>query len=464
MYKQLVSSERLRQSTEQGRSLLKEVESDKGRVVFSAPFRRMQSKAQVFSLESNAAVRSRLTHSMEVAHIGRYIVQEIKRIEDNKSKQGLLVDFSEMSSLVETIVETSCLLHDIGNPPFGHLGEKAIQEWFEQHSNELHIQATGKDIDKKNSRYMDFANFDGNPQGVRIVTNLQGDPGKHGLNLTCTQIASLIKYPRKSIDNESKYKKIGIFTSEYKQVDKVWDVLGLDWGIRHPLVYLMEAADDIAYNLSDIEDGIEKRIVDEEKVISSLVSNFNELGLDNFVEYLKPKGEQIVSNFVAFRTKMIGELVIHAAESYIRNHESIVQGDQPSIFDKENDDKYSMALKSINDYCRDTFYSSAEAEDIEIAGYNIVYGLLEKFSILLAMPSDDFQILVSEMKGKDLQRRMFSKFPSRWVEHYKIAISSNPNDEWFIRVQLLVDYISGMTDDFALKVHKLLHGIEIKVI
>jgi len=463
-YESQVNTSRIRTSSSRhSRSERQEIESDRGRVLFSAPLRRLQSKAQVFSLESNAAVRSRLTHSMEVSHVGRYIVQRIKQIAIEKNYSKL----AEECDLIETIVETTCLLHDIGNPPFGHLGEKAIQEWFKENANKYHFLATEKTIDKNSSWYKDFLAFDGNPQGLRIVLNLQGNPGEKGFNLTLSQLATLIKYPATSTD-KNKFNKIGVFTSEKKDVEYIWNKLDLDWGKRYPLMFLMEAADDIAYSLSDIEDGIEKRVINEREVLAQLHRIFTKRGLKDFAGLINDaRKSTVTSPFVAFRTYMINKMVEQAANKFVVNWKDISAGEFDGIFcldDNEEGDDCSKAINIINTYCSETLYRSAEAEDIEIAGYNIVHGLMDKFSILLQLDKDEFISLAKKGKGKALCRRMISKLPNSLVQHYLYAIETDEENEWFRRVQLIVDYISGMTDDFSLKVFRLIHGIKVEII
>ncbi|RTE64493.1 dGTPase [Amphritea opalescens] len=466
MEDKLFSIERLRQSSSTDtRTSKQQFESDRGRVLFSSPLRRLQSKAQVFSLESNAAVRSRLTHSIEVAHVGRYIAQQLVLVAEKEKDSQLLDKFV----LIEPIVETACLLHDIGNPPFGHLGEKAIQEWFRDNSNSIHKKSKNNDIDKSNSYYNDFINFDGNPQGARIAITLQGFPDQKGLNLTVAQIGAIIKYPQFSDElskGSSKYKKIAAFSSEKEILIEAWKKLGLKWGQRHPLVYLMEASDDIAYSLSDIEDGIEKTIITESEVIAFLEDKFS--AFQDEIKNCIPKSDsaqcKVVGRFVGFRTNMINLLTKYAAEYFFKNREDFCAGTRKSIFDNSNDDDYSKALNIINNYCREKLYESKEAEDIEIAGYNIVHGLLDKFSLLLSLEQKDFKDLVDGNGKNNLERRMFSKLPKSLVDHYKYSVDNDPDNEWFIRFQLIVDYISGMTDDFSLKLYRLFHGIEVNIV
>jgi dGTPase len=470
---ELISTKRLRTSTTtDSRTAKQQFESDRGRVIFSPAFRRMQSKAQVFSLESNAAVRSRLTHSLEVAHIGKYISQIVlKKLNEATfetiEKQQAYKQLIDVAENIEPIIETACFLHDIGNPPFGHLGEDAIKEWFKSNASTLFKESTTKSINKHSQRYLDIENFDGNPQGLRIALTLQGEKGKKGLNLTYTQIASLIKYPRTSKDDNI-YKKIGVFSSEENDIKKIWKDLKLKKGERHPFVYIMEASDDIAYCLSDIEDGIEKNIISSHEVLQHLKIEFNKLSDKIFLKCIPETNDSdaIISPYVSFRIKMINNYVEEAANRYI-NH-SLKDNFGNAFFDKDNDDNYSKALKIIREFCRENLYKSPEAEDIEIAGYNIVYGLLEKFSILMSLNRSDFKSLVDKnTKGLHLQNRMFGKLPAKLILHYQQQLSdSNESDqtEWFLRLQLIIDYISGMTDEFSLQFYRLLNGIEIKTL
>ncbi|MFT7389034.1 MAG: dGTPase [Candidatus Endobugula sp.] len=464
MKKDYFTVERLRKSTSKVIVPPKQqFESDRGRVLFSAPLRRLQSKAQVFSLESNAAVRSRLTHSIEVAHVGRYITHQLTKIAKEKNDKELI----EQCLMIEPLVETACLLHDIGNPPFGHLGERAIQDWFGEHAEKLYDKSLNKKIDKKNTYYTDFENFDGNPQGARIVVTLQGKPDQYGLNLTAAQIGTIIKYPQFSnelIESNSQFKKIAAFTSEKKQINKAWGMLGLEWGERHPLVFLMEASDDIAYSLSDIEDGIEKGIITEPMVMDFLSKEFDVLSEDirNCIPEKDSRQLDVVTEFVGFRTNMINLLTQKAALFFYENQSKLSTGSIKAIFD--NGDDYSKALKIIGSFCREKLYCSKEAEDIEIAGYNVVHGLLDKFSLLMKLEKEGFAKLVMGEGKNNLERRMFSKLPNSLVKHYSAALELDADNEWFLRFQLIVDYVSGMTDDYALKLYRLLHGIEVSIV
>ena len=213
--KKFLNPIRRKQATESGRSLLQEVTSDRVRVIFSNPFRRLQQKAQVFSLEPNTAVRSRMTHSIEVSHIGKSICLLVaKQLKANKRNDIVALSFIENANIIAELVETTCLMHDIGNPPFGHFGEKAIQDWFKNNASKcVKLSIKKMSIEEKrniNKLLFDFIQFDGNCQGLRLITKLQWDIDEFGLNLSYPQLASFIKYlrkPKRQASSEPFYKK-----------------------------------------------------------------------------------------------------------------------------------------------------------------------------------------------------------------------------------------------------------------
>mgnify|MGYP000047110744 CR=1 FL=1 len=240
-------------------------ESDRGRIINSAAVRRLQQKTQVFPLERNAAVRSRLTHSLEVMQVGRFItrklISKMQRLDSHKS------DIEGLEDALESIVEMSCLMHDVGNPPFGHFGERAIQDWLSSNLGDCIRAAFEDKTNAHESTYVpedlikDIIGFEGNAQGIRIITNLQK------LNLTKTQIASVLKYTRcgteerPSDEQHPQYyllKKVGYYFSEKSIVEEVVSFHGLANRHRHPIAYIMEAADDISYCIADLEDAVDK--------------------------------------------------------------------------------------------------------------------------------------------------------------------------------------------------------------
>lgn len=424
----LVQETRLRRSTQGARGLLIASESDKGRVINSGAFRRLQQKAQVFPLEPNAAVRTRLTHSIEVSQIGRHLAQKI--IEGFGSSTG---NYGKLAAFVN-VVETACLLHDIGNPPFGHLGESAVKEWFS---------------DKRNGcvGLRDLQAFDGNPQGFRLMTLLSG-ADNYGLNLTCTLLLSTVKYPW-DLSGRPEGKKIGLFTSDTENYSKVCDELNWEPGKRFPFMRLMDTADDIAYSMSDLEDGLEKRIVSEDDLIK-------EFGADSFPNNgLKP--------FVAFKINVINQAVNAAAESFITNIDDILAGCEFELIDKNTE--IGELLRTVGRFARAKIYSDEAAEKVELAGRGVIKGLLNHFGELLKLPEEDFSALIAnnhdiiKERSLDFQIRLLRRLPRSYIEKYQ---SSTKGTEAERRSHLLVDFISGMTDDFALETYQILEGIKIK--
>jgi len=279
-YREKLKSTRFLQSTIDGRDFNEEMESDRGRAINSAAVRRLQQKTQVFPFESNSAVRSRLTHSLEVQQVGRYISKLIiKELKDSYP------DISNYSEGFVSAVEVACLLHDIGNPPFGHFGEEAINLWTAGFLTE-EIKRRFSSEEKCDIYVKDLCNFEGNAQGLRILHQLQS------LNLTYTQLACLIKYTRPAFEekpckDENKYKyrkkKPGYYFSELEIYKKIKQDLSINSGCRFPLVYIMEAADDISYCIADIDDAIDKGIISYQKVDSEIRK------LENYGRTLKVK-------------------------------------------------------------------------------------------------------------------------------------------------------------------------------
>lgn len=485
-YKQLLTPIRQRTSTyaDQNRTLAVETESDRGRIIFSNAFRRLQQKAQVFPLESNAAVRTRLTHSLEVAHTGRYLSQKIieKLPQYFSDYQRSWLSKNEQAFL--NIVESACLIHDIGNPPFGHFGEAAIRDWFKYSGQTIAKEAlkNSSNISKYlSTEFKDFVAFDGNAQGLRVITKLQGDDGRTGLNLTFPLIASYMKYgcpPQDSLlgGGDGPYKKPGYFNTEKTLINTIRDALDLEQNARHPLSYVMEAADDIAYCLSDIEDGIEKNLLTEDTLFFSLEQAWQDLcdlqpdqGSGFIPRLIQNAGNSpSVGRYTIFKTSLINHLVEYAADQYCKNHRDILTGTADGLIRGKT--KEQTALKAVRKVVGDTIFRSDEAEGVELAGYSVIRGLLEEFSATLSLPKDQFSILFSgdseaiRKGGMDYEWRLLNRISAKARRAYEIATQEKDTcdvQEWHLRAHMLVDYISGMTDDYALQTYQLLAGIKV---
>ncbi|MBL0494880.1 dGTPase [Aeromonas veronii] len=509
--KTLIKTDRHRESSAKHTSILAATQSDRARLIYSAPFRRLQQKAQVFSLESNSAVRSRLTHSIEVSHIGRYIVAKITEMItnashiDNCDKQY----WKENGLAISNIVETACLMHDIGNPPFGHFGEAAIVEWAK--SDELKnaiSEAIKEEKINKDQILEDFYHFDGNPQGFRVITKLQGDDGFNGLNLTYSQLASFLKYthsPATKSSSEDKpfTKKIGFFETEKHIIHDAWKALNMPSHSRHPLGFLMEASDDISYCISDIEDGIEKGIITfehfREKIKSHAEKELKNIPDDSQYKELLAKlislkdEESPISAFLRFKTSLQNILVQDVADYFIENYNEFINFKVEKEIIFKGTHSHSI-LKALKTYTGKYLFSSCEAEEMELSGFSIIYGILSEYQKLLRLDKHQFISLVINDADKikehnlNLHRRLFNRLPSRHVKAYIAAllnsalqplkieeddeklkqtvldaiITKPANEEWNLRAHLIVDFVSGMTDQYAMEFFQLVKGINVK--
>lgn len=463
-YDQLLCVERKRSSTIERKSTIDQFYSDRSRIIYSSSFRRLQQKAQVFSLEPNSSIRTRLTHSMEVSDLGRTLANKIAY---KLSEQGLL-DKNKIPDVV-AIVENSCLLHDIGNPPFGHFGEIAIQDWAKNRA----LNALPKGISSEDSLLQelmsDFREFDGNPQGFRTITKLHTEHDEYSFNLTYATLLCTLKYSR-SAGEEKKagiMKKAGYFQSEKELVGEIWKKAGLNSHCRYPFTYIMEAADDIAYCLSDIADGIEKRILTADMFIKELRKEWILKYKDAPLPIEVPEVEEIKfarDISIPWSKKAVEETV----ENYFEHEEEIFSGTAGALISE--DKPIGRVFETIKNVSRRILYTSFEAESIEITGYAVIMGILKNYERLIRLPNEVFLDLVNGKKtdNTDTERRLYNRLGKRYILAYKYAVEKlNKKDhgyairEWWLRVHLLIDHVSGMTDEFALGTYQMLEGINL---
>ena len=446
--------------------------SDKSRITYCSSFRRLQQKAQVFSLESNASVRTRLTHSLEVADIGRTIANGVgyRLYKNGIIKEDLIPRFV-------TVVENACLLHDIGNPPFGHFGEAAIQSWANEIERRIKkLVPEGVDMNSDLFRLLisDFKEFDGNPQGFRTITKLHG---KSGMNLTYATLLAVLKYSRAAGEPKgpSIRKKAGYFQTEKDLVEKLWKKVGINEHCRYPLTYIMEAADDIAYCMSDIEDGIEKRVLTFDDFKREFKKIWSKKGYpeDEYRKLMFKKsrktGEEMEITSYKYDVSIPWSryAVETAVDSYIENHESIYNGTFGELIPEDSlPGRFLSVIKSV---AGKILYPSIQAESIELTGYAVISGIMEHFERLIRLDYESFRSLVDGEAPKSLavQRRLFNRLGSRFVSSYKWAVDSLEKNEefnvreWHLRVHLIIDHISGTTDEYALETYQMLQGISL---
>ncbi len=453
------------------------MESDRGRIINSAAIRRLQQKTQVFPLERNAAVRSRLTHSLEVQQVGRFIVQ---RIFANLSfEQQTEFGLKGLERPLESLVEMACLMHDIGNPPFGHFGEAAINHWFNNNlasvtPTRCQEPNTGIGVIFKHLAH-DICNFEGNAQGIRIIHSLLG------LNLTYCQSAGILKYTRpaglnpKDIPQNKSYlmKKVGYYYSEKTFVEALQNELIIEPYCRHPASYIMEAADDISYCLADIEDAVEKDIITTELLCQQLKSEYKKalinLTIDdtehlNFVnkavDYALERASAQPYNFnseffIYLRVALLHPLVNHAAKRFIEHIEPIYHGDFNQALLEDNSHLHAIT-KTLKQVALKHVFSHKEVEKLELQGYRIINGLLDCYKPLLQLNSDDFKRALNGDSRLLIESRLVKKLSKKHLNSYQHAIDAMQEEpdhfaayEFYYRCRLIQDYISGMTDQFA---------------
>lgn len=485
----LLNTSRRRTSAFSGRTIVTESESDRGRVLFCPAFRRLQQKAQVFSMEPNAAVRSRLTHSLEVSQVGRYIADEVGRRLVEKNLLG-----PEHQIALVNFVETACLMHDIGNPPFGHFGEAAIKKWFGTNGEECVRLAIGQPengspenlaaMDEIKNSLADFVEFDGNPQGLRVVARLQWNTDEFGLNLTKTTLATFLKYIRGAGSKEEGLftKKAGYFSTEKEVVEDVWREFQYSTAQRFPLTYMMEAADDIAYCISDLEDSFEKEIVHKNSALLEIEEKFSKCNIfvsDVLHGEIKSALQAVRDGcrngkeftFTDFRTTLNRAIVANVATRYVDRIDDVMKGKLETLLPKE--EPAGAILESLKSYCQEHVYPHVSVQRIELAGYTAIKGLLDHFRPLLEVNRDSFSDAL-DGKAKDscgnsivIESKLLSLFPKNYKKVYKYHLSkpdggsANRFEEWNARAHLIVDFVSGMTDDFAMTFYRTLAGMRL---
>jgi dGTPase len=446
-------------------------ESDRGRILSAPALRRLQKKTQVFPLELNAAVRSRLTHSLEVSQNARYIAKTIIK----KSKDEHF--FDELEDIFISTAEMTSLLHDIGNPPFGHFAEVAINEWMEKKAIVIYDKVVKEDSPLKKLLKKDLCSFDGNAQAIRVITKLQR------LNLSYTQIASVLKYTRGAYedkpkkDDEYSYlkKKPGFYYSEKDIKEKVCEALEISEGCRFPITYVMEAADDISYLNADIEDAVDKGILSFDDIYTLIKNECERVGENYLLElieefYTKAKTKESEPyQFNLFltltRARLTHGLVTYVSELFLKHHQDIFDGKfNSALLEYDKNSKYTKAIEVLQNISIANIYNNKDIQTLELKGHKILSSLLEIYSALLKLDSKEFIKLV---EGKRiscyLSQRLIKRLSAKHIVAYKDAIKDLDNDfeiqEWYYRARLIIDYISGMTDDYAQEEYKTLNAL-----
>lgn len=466
-WEHLISEERKRLSTRVQGDSRSAYESDYDRAIHCSAFRRLQDKAQVFPLKKGDYVRTRLTHSLEVSTLGRSFGKDVseklaeKNIPYFKNCTFSKYDFS-------TIISSACLVHDFGNPPFGHFGESAIQEWYYKYLKNKNNSIISSGLSE--AEKIDLLKFDGNAQGLRIAINLQYLIGLNGLNFTYTTLASMVKYPKtsnkifkfensvlKKLDsntNNVSLKKFGCFQSEYEQYSVIETKLG-NIEVRHPLAFLVEAADDIANAAADIEDACKKGVIEFEivrKEFENVFGNGNEIikTLDKYYSDCdKDEYEEKDSIIIQrFRLYLQGIMFRSCVDSFVNNYERIMYGTYEKSLINDSSESSQMIYHILLDIASRYVYIDKDVVMMELIGNKVINGLLDIF-----VPT----IMSDQIKN---QKSEIGKYYSLISKNFRF-IYDKTEGRVYNKLQLVNDFISGMTDSFAFDLYQKLSGVKI---
>lgn len=443
-WKQLISNKRFGQEHKHAERHddRSEFKRDYDRLIFSSAFRRLQNKTQVFPLPGSIFVHNRLTHSLEVASVGMSIGNDISRrvIQKRPELKDTLVEE------IGTIVSAACLAHDLGNPPFGHSGEKAIQTFFSEGPGQKIKSMVSSEF------WDDITHFEGNANAFRILTHRFKGRRQGGFVMTYSMLASIVKYPFASC-LAGNHGKFGFFASEAESYRKIADELGIFCKsapgeplkyARHPLVYMVEAADDICYEIMDIEDSHKLKILSFAETELLLLSFFDEeiqqkIRQRIIDEELSDENEKVVY----MRASVIGKLENECVAAFLAHEEEILAGTFEGSLIDHISERQKKAYKECEKISYSKIYQSKPVLDIELSGYQIMATLMEVFIEAAVNPSRFY--------SKQLLRRVSSQYD---IE----------NENLEERIMAVIDYISGMTDIYALDIYQKINGISLPIV
>jgi len=438
--------------------LRSEFEKDYHRIIGSASFRRLQDKTQVFPLDKSDFIRTRLTHSLEVSSFGRSLAENISA---SIMERGIDPTFTiETKEAVCEILQCAGLIHDIGNPPFGHFGEEAIREWFVRNLDKLEYNGQRVVDILDDQQREDLLHFEGNAQGLRLVSKLHFLVNDNGMNLTYGLLSAVMKYPTSSIEINQrsgylKDRKMGYFKAEADLFNDVQRETGT-FGARSPLCYILEAADDIAYATADIEDAFKKGFIDYPVFHDELLKRGVQERLVKKVEELYERALSLrVSNPQEYAVMngligMQGTLLHAATDGFLTHYGVIMKGGYPhDLFYHTAGEKLINALKSI---AYDYAFTSQSIYRTEIAANTILTYLLDNL-VPAALTFD----------GETSPGLMEEKFISLISENYKAvyrreAKARSEKDKLYLKLLLVTDSVSGMTDSYARDLYRELTG------
>jgi dGTPase len=421
---------------------------DYDRLIFSSHFRRLQNKTQVFPLPGAVFVHNRLTHSLEVASVGRSLGKAVGESLYNKYEYEFSTNILNFYRFeLSDVIQTACLAHDIGNPPFGHFGEEAIRSFFEQMKSDPKSRFVKElTVNQQN----DFVKFEGNANAFRILTSLFLNSG---LKLTHTTLASIIKYPSNSTAGFNKStgmlstKKSGFFDSEIVFFKAIAEELNIpvlneetDVYARHPFVFLVEAADDICYRIIDLEDAFKLNVISLDETLALLLPFFENDSRKDYLDKKLPEIADPSQKLSLLRAMLVDLLTKKCTDVFLENEKYLLEGKLNRSLIELLDARTTELLKKIDSFSFEKIYNHPSVIEKELAGYHVIYGLLEDFVAALFAPE--------KAKSNKVLRLL------------SVQYSIVEEDTLYQNLLKIVDFISGMTDDYAMDLYRKLRGIQ----
>lgn len=464
LWRNLLNGNRRRPSFIDPKDHRNEFEKDYDRIVSSSSLRRLQDKAQVFPLQATDFTRTRLTHSIEVSAIARSFGNWLEKWLLAKGK----ISMKEIGQ-IPSMLAVAGLVHDIGNPPFGHYGEDVIKQWFSNWFSSHEFIKLEEEQYISEEEKQDFLNFDGNAQGLRILARLQFLNDEYGINFTYGTLSVLMKYPWASSEVEKDEQKFGFFQKDLSIATEVIQNTTKMDNVKHPLTYLLEAADDIAYLAADVEDGVKKSEIPWNQEFNNLTKVLgNHYDLSNLIKRHKEAKEkqfpdQNLTSAQNFRVWAQGQMMREVMGVFDQYYQEIMNGTfKGELLKKTEKARFikEELKRLVSQYC----YPSKEVLSLELLGDSILYDLLTKFVTAIVhdkgLNKEDGEINTKSREGK-LLTLISDNF--RYV--HLLGDSGNnkktlKNLTLYDKLLLITDFISGMTDSYALDLHQKINGVK----
>lgn len=469
-------------------------EKDYNSIILSASFRRLQDKTQVFPLDKSDFIRTRLTHSIEVATIAKQLgtmitknKSEYLQEEFDLTNEEMREERSKTVNAIPTILSCAGLLHDLGNPPFGHFGEVVIGEWFKEELKKKSFQFNGREVSQILQEQMkaDLTHFEGNAQALRILSKINNHPEGYDINLTYSVINTLIKYPNNSLNinkkaTDIKYHKMGYYYAEEEFFDNLCDQTGTKLGntyVRHPLTFLLEAADDIAYATSDLEDALKKGVftvdqfieyfnkkLEDEKLTNKVKRNFSEELIKDLIKRINKQNRTKESDLIAFQKWTVfvkNWLMYVVAFSFSRNYDEIMDGNYQ--YDMFQDGFHEYSIKILKGAMKEFVFDSSEIVKLELSAKKILTCLLSDFIYAVMNWDCNYE----EVEPTDSQMKLINIISDNYKTDYEKARDALEIEDFdekeayklYLRFLMITDFISGMTDSYAKNLYQELNAI-----